>query len=103
MPRDYHTHIMQTKDNTLHLLNSLPYQTVIRVSSTITHMLCMSLSSVYDICSIQLCVSTFLIIHHIVSDPTIWTTGWSPIVGPSLSLGPKETNTTLTGIFVSSE
>jgi len=42
---------MQTKDNTLHLLNSLTYQTVIRVSSTITHMLCMPLSSVYEVLS----------------------------------------------------
>ena len=36
----------------------------------------MAFSSASDIWNVQLCVSTFLIIHEIVSDLTVWTTGW---------------------------
>ena len=92
---------MQTKDNTLHLLNSLTYQTVIRVSSTITHMLCMPLSSVYEVLSYVFPHSWLYTILFQIQ--LFGQQDGSPIVGPSLSLGPKETNTTLTGIFVSSE
>ena len=35
----------------------------------------MAFSSASDIWNVQLCVSTFLIIHEIVSDLTVWTTG----------------------------
>ena len=36
----------------------------------------MAFSSASDIWNVQLCVSTFLIIHEIVSDLTVWTTEW---------------------------
>ena len=48
----------------------------ITATTTIMHKESMSLSSASDICSVHLCVSTFLIIHEIVSDLTVWITWW---------------------------